>query len=115
MSNGNILLAKEVSKYLELPMVIAGDIAGKKDTILGEYCSGENCIIVDDIAFTGTMIIRALEILKKELNCIGIFVILRRSNRCDKELAEYNLKNQTNIKIIAVKDLLDKDLDNILF
>ena len=65
-SDGNSILARRVASILGLRFVIVGNLAGKEDVVFGKYYPSEKAILVDDIIFTGSMLIENLRTLDRK-------------------------------------------------
>lgn len=121
MGDGNVILAKEVARYLNLPLLIAGNVQGgnirngENGVIVGDFDQGDRVLIVDDIGFSGNMMKRSLQLLYNEgVECVDIYVLLKRSSNCDRRIEEFNDSRETKIKIRSVKYMTDTDLTNLM-
>lgn len=114
-ASGNIILANKVSEILGLPLLIVGSLEGKQNTIFGDFNSNDRVIIVDDISSSGGMLRNTLQILlENDLDYENIYTILKRSTKCDIEVAKFSDSVQKEIKIISSKTLLDNELDVVI-
>lgn len=113
-SNGNILLANRVANILGLPFIIVGDLAGKKDAIFGDFKNTDKPIIVDDILFTGTLLVKNLRTLyDNKLICKNICVIVQRSLAYQEQLAHFKNEKLTDIQTDFLYSFLDQDIQGI--
>lgn len=111
-SSGNILLANRVASILGLPFIIIGNLAGKEEAIFGDFKKNEEPIIVDDVLFTGTMLVKNLKILEdKGLICKKIYVVVRRSLAYEECLAQYKNTVQVDIQSDSLYTFLDSDFE----
>lgn len=113
-ASGNIILAHKVSEILGLPLLIVGTLEGKQNTIFGDFNAKDRVIILDDISSSGGMLRNTLQILVDyDLEFENIYTVLKRSTKCDIEVAKFSDAVQKEIKIISSKTLLDSELTHI--
>lgn len=109
-ADGNILLASKVASILGLRYLIVGNLAGKKKNIFGSYYKSDKAIVVDDILFTGAMLINNLDILYKSgLQCTNIVVVMRRSLAYQETLAKFTNKVGFDISVSSLVTYLDNN------
>ncbi len=112
---GNIILAHKVSEILGIPLLIVGTLEGKQNTIFGDFNPKDRVIVLDDISSSGGMIRNTLKILlENDLDFENIYTLLKRSTKCDIEVAKFSDSVQKEIKIISYKTLLDNELADII-
>ena len=110
-ANGNSILANRVAAILGLRYVIAGTLAGKQSKLFGSFFNNESAIIVDDILFTGTMLIDNLNILVENgIDCELVAVVLIRSLVYQEYLAKFCIENKKSVDVISLKTYLDEDM-----
>lgn len=109
-ADGNVLLASKVASILGLRYLIVGNLAGKKENIFGSYYKSDKAILVDDILFTGSMLVNNLDILyKSELQCAHIVVVMKRSLVYQESLAKFTNKVGYDIEVSSLVTWLDND------
>ena len=114
-AGGNSILASRVAAILGLRYVIVGSLAGKKSKLFGTYFNSESAIIVDDILFTGAMLIENLNILmENSIDCELVAVALIRSLAYQEQLAKFSIEHSKSVEVITLRTYLDKDMDTLI-
>lgn len=114
-AGGNSILASRVAAILGLRYVIVGSLAGKKSKLFGTFFESESAIIVDDILFTGTMLIESLNILlENNVACEWVAVVLIRSLAYKEPLAKFSVDHTKSVEVIKIKTYLDEDMVTLI-
>ena len=114
-AGGNSILARRVASILGLRFVIVGSLAGKKDVVFGKHYPFEKAILVDDILFTGSMMIENLRTLKAHnIICDHIVVAIIRDLSYQKYLAGFCIENSCEIIVHKIHTYLDDDIKALI-
>lgn len=113
-AEGNVVLALEVADYLHKPLILAGDVAGRRETIVGNVRTNDRIVIVDDISSSGGMLNRSCKLLKeKGAICRYIFVVIDRNFGAKRRVKEIELWDRP-LDLISIYDLDDADIREML-
>jgi len=105
---GAVPIAAAISLESEIPFLMIRK--GKKDygtskQIEGEIKSGDNVVIVEDVATTGTSILKAIEAIENVGGIVKkIFVVVDRE---EGALKSFKSKNTEFIPLISVSDFIE--------
>ena len=115
---GGLPVSSYISTKYSIPMIMVRDEVksyGTNKQIEGNYKKTDRCIIIEDVVTSGGSVEKNINILKTEVNIIGVIVIIDRQQGYTCSIPLKSLINKTDIVRYKLKEIMSLKESRLCF
>jgi uridine monophosphate synthetase len=115
---GAIPICSYISTTYDIPMIMIRDVVkdyGTSKKIEGNYHKKNKCVIIEDVITTGSSVNKVIELLKDEVDIVGVVVILDRQEGYSCSIPVKSVTTKTEIIKYKLINIISKKKSRLCF